>query len=941
MPNTTFPAAAPPASTLLSQSLEAFQTVEIAGNRVIISVLDTLAIGATTDVGSDYTQVPQLWIFAEDVSLAETFAVRNAVLSAHSLDVAAPPGVLDASGADGATAPGVNENADHPGPAGGDGEPGGTLCLYVESAGPYTPDFTLSVRGGNGGAGQAGTVQTPGSDGGNGGAGGHAVVVAGVPPLAWLATLRVIDGLSTPGARQAALRDLLASLPADDRLASLRTTLQSAAAAATGQALTAAMESAAQQLQVLASGFTAALSAAADVGGGAYGPYGAGAPNGANGAAGAPGTLDCVAVGAPADVAAAAFPPFFVAHPSQCARLLERARLMYLVLDPVHDPQGVPDLMALLLRLQARTDVFVQASATSELATYYVQNEARVGAVGSLQQMGALNTQAGQYLAQLRQGRDLFGNNGNYVPLASFGFYKSLLDELIPNFGVLEANYHAYFDALEKGTAQMDAVHAARAQQQQVMQTARSQLASLQLEAERSAAIIDGYEITLPPVKQALEDAIEAARADIDNAFSFSFDQLVQAVGTLAFAPESQFMMLVQAGQLLYNASTKVENDQGVLVNKSYIVSQIDTVQATVEGLTEGYQQLDNGTLAPDDPGAAKLVAQEAQLTSFLSQFSDRFSSDLQAVQQSFDRYVSQVVTRNNQILNYNATVLLMLNNAQLIAQGQQNTQRLNDAALAGMAPGLPDLVSYVSGLYYTARAQLLEVLSLTARAFRFWALSDADLLAQALGGRTPPEIDTAALTAAQSSILNAYRSAVEDFGTNASVFPAQPDQPGLVVNVPAWQVELIKESHQLMVQLPTVTPTTTSDQSVFAGMANVRVLAARAWIDGARTTSGTLHVDVTHTGSEQIVNPSGTVFSFSHEPVTKPFIYSLKSGAVVEDANFGVVQQEVGGAPTYAALGPFTTWQIKVDPAYNSGLDLSGVTGIRLEFQGTNFAFT
>jgi hypothetical protein len=41
-----------------------------------------------------------------------------------------------------------------------------------------------------------------------------------------------------------------------------------------------------------------------------------------------------------------------------------------------------------------------------------------------------------------------------------------------------------------------------------------------------------------------------------------------------------------------------------------------------------------------------------------------------------------------------------------------------------------------------------------------------------------------------------------------------------------------------------------------------------------------------------------------------------------------------------FAQPGPFTTWQIVVDPRYNTGLDMSQVSSLTLEFWGTSYAF-
>jgi hypothetical protein len=930
--------ATPAETVLLSQSLEAFQTLALGNDEIILSVLDS-----TTDLTGTLTGHGCVWLFAEDVVATEPLDMVSGVIAVHALDSAGPsPAQLSIAGAAGTSTPSVNTGS-APGVAGGPGGKAQTLSLFVESAGPYEPDFAIDARGGDGGAGQRGAGGCPGADGGAGGRGGAVTVLASTPVLAWLSQLRVIAALSTVTARQKGLNDLLATLPAADaRLTPTRTALQTAAAATTSADQLAAIELAEWALCGVSGGLEAAIHAAVDASGGRYGVYGDGTPNGTDGASGVAGEVTTVVLGASPEVASQSFPPFFVAHPSQCARLLEKARLQYLVLDPVGHPDGVTDLMTMLLRLQARTQIFVDAPANSPLIAYYQKNEATVGAVGSVAQLQSLNDQATRLLLQLRHGKDLFGNNAQSVPLGSFGFYKDLLDQLIADFTAIETSYEQYFAALATGDARMQTIKDARGQQQAVRQAALTQLGRLEGLAQKTVAIIDGYKVTLPPLKAAVDKTMQGLEEEINNTFDFDFDSVMQSLSTLAFAPESEFMMVATAGQFLYNGSTKIVNDQGVPIKREYVVSQVLAVKADVDGLTEGFAQLDNGMLAADDPAAGKLITDEQQFETLMAQFDGKFTAALATVKSTFDAYIAAVVARNNQILNYNATVLLMLHDQQLAAQATADLETLTDQQLATMQPQTPALATFVSGIY-AARSQVMETLDLTARAYRFWALSDTNLLSAAYGGKPPPEIGSAELVGAQTAILDAYQQAIEGFGTNASAFPPTPKGTGLIVHVPAGTVQLLPAINQLMVTIPVVKPGTTAEQSPFAGMADVRVTLVRAWIDGVKTSSGQVQVRITHTGREQIASAAGAIYTFTHEPVTKLFKYVIGGGGggVIEEANFGCAQTTADDQTAiYAALGPFTTWQIKVEEADNPGLDLSALTGVRLEFHGTNLAF-
>jgi hypothetical protein len=210
-----------------------------------------------------------------------------------------------------------------------------------------------------------------------------------------------------------------------------------------------------------------------------------------------------------------------------------------------------------------------------------------------------------------------------------------------------------------------------------------------------------------------------------------------------------------------------------------------------------------------------------------------------------------------------------------------------------------------------------MQVLDLTSRAYRFWSLSDSNLISQAYGGKTLPELNYSALLGAKSTVLNNYQQTIESFGTNNSTFPAHPSQQGKVIGVSDEQVELFRELGQLMIRIPI-------DDPAFAGMANVRIQSVRAWITGL-TFSGddkSVSINMTHTGKEQIVSTGRDVFAFVHEPVNKLFIYNTETQEIMEEANFGVEQTKDGASTNYAALGPFTTWHIAIDPDTNYAFD-------------------
>jgi hypothetical protein len=124
--------------------------------------------------------------------------------------------------------------------------------------------------------------------------------------------------------------------------------------------------------------------------------------------------------------------------------------------------------------------------------------------------------------------------------------------------------------------------------------------------------------------------------------------------------------------------------------------------------------------------------------------------------------------------------VILAARDRRAIQMAEERIAALNDRVPAHLRPDLPDLVSFVSRLYYASREQIMRTLDLTARAYRMWSLSDRELLAEAYGGTGLADIHQETLAAASNTILSAYGEAIENFRTNTTPFPANAKDKGV-----------------------------------------------------------------------------------------------------------------------------------------------------------------
>ncbi|MEU8569597.1 hypothetical protein AB0C51_14770 [Streptomyces pathocidini] len=926
------------ASSLLTNSLERFQVVKIGDVQVVVSVDDTLPLGVGSEFGSDHTS-SDIRLFAESVVLRGTLACKSAIVSVNSLT----PGTdaeLSTSGAAGKPVTTQNHDSKNTGKRGDDGKPAGELSVYIENATGDAPGFALSAKGGAGSAGEEG-VKAPGGNGGNGGKGGNVTLIAGIPAERYLTDLAQIVKLKTLEEKQRAVGQLRVRIKNDKDIpqewkSPIDGALQQAEGAGKDH-IDGQINKAILAISKTSSPYATNAYAAIYIGGGAYGSYGVGSPSGSSGSKGSDGTQKVITFGVPEDLIDPEdpAPSLFLVHPSQCARLLEIIRLRYLTLNPVHNAQGVRDLAILLTRLEARTRLFAKVEDNSPLVHYYAEHEGSMGAVGSVRRLRAINTQCNSLLTQLKSGLDLYGYNPHWVPMGSFEFYSSLLDQMISNFSVIEKSNNSYFDGLKQNSKSLKSIKEARQQSDSARIKAKAEVDLILKSLPVIGHNIAVYETELPSLKEDLRKKIDRFAEKVKTKFNIDVEQLLSALSMVAFAPQSKFMMMTQLADVAYHNINSLATDAGVNVNRSYLVNEIKAIGSSIDSLKEGYHSLDNGLLQPDDPQAGKLIVEEKSFRETFDTLKNTFS-EVKDVEDAFSVYIEKILDRNTQILLYNANVILAAGDLQDIKDAEKRIAELNDNALDAMQPDLPDLVSFVSQLYYRSREQIMRTLDLTARAYRMWALSDRDLIAETFAQVTVAKIDETALRVARNSILFALEGAVQNFGTNSARFPANAKGKGIIVEIGKDQVASFRRNGIISIRPTTVKVTTGRDTSPFAGMANVRVTRVRVWMKGAKTADDRLQIRIRHIGEEDIVSADGEVFGFVHESINKTFIYHPSNESVLEEASF----ESEYGHDRYAMVGPFASWHIEVLESDNKDLDLSKVTEVSVEFHGTNYTF-
>lgn len=654
---------------------------------------------------------------------------------------------------------------------------------------------------------------------------------------------------------------------------------------------------------------------------GSAGSNGSGGGTGSNGTSGSAGQPTATAI-TYTDLA-----PY--ASSAQRLMVLQVAKLMYLSSDPILNPTGYQQTAVLLTWLQNVTEYF---NTTGTLPENPLGLQS-----GDIAQLGGVYQQANSLVYQMSQGLDYFGNPPSYVPMIAYSTCQTVLGDILTDLQTIESVYNTYFTALQSSTATLQQLQGAAASvtaQQAALtgqQTALSTAATAQATTlATDATAVQNQQSVLVTAIQSFESAIISLAGA-----NCSIDTIITAVNlAVPFADEAfgaASQIVAQSGGLLQNAIANLSSVTDLPTQ--YTVSQVAYLTATFS-LQEAYTQSGN-VITSDDPNAYKALTTQAALDGIVQPYINLATA--QAAVDAMNDYVDLVQQMNNDIMTFNSTMAQYSAVTGQIAQvAAQATEAQNAIAGGSVNPALPLLVTYLGRLYEDAKAICIYQIYLTNQAFNFWSLEAGFSVYDELGLDSIGTIDSAVVSAAQTALLAQWETAIDNYGSEAQNFGGTAPLSGIqfIINDSA-SIQALIANGSLSFTLPPVLPYTNAAQSPFTGMADVRLTTARPWVNGATTTStpsDQLTVTLTHMGIETIVGQDGTPANFTHQPVTVTFLYNYETNAIIEDAT---IDTPFGD---YALLGPFTLWQLQVPVISNTGLDLSGVTEVIIEFAGQNY---
>lgn len=267
----------------------------------------------------------------------------------------------------------------------------------------------------------------------------------------------------------------------------------------------------------------------------------------------------------------------------------------------------------------------------------------------------------------------------------------------------------------------------------------------------------------------------------------------------------------------------------------------------------------------------------------------------------------------------------------QLAQEQQQRIQAYVDALRTGEQP-IVAMMQQFYHRYLDAKSSLLAALEDYRASYFYWALAPSSV--------RPSIIDKVNTLATGLQSLTAMT--LDNQAALSSFNPAPTTMTGkaCVVDSPDVIAALIKNHSASWVIDP--------DDDEFVDLNRVRVTKVRVWLEGVRIPyDKTISIWMSTSGSYRD-RLNGTSYQFTAKPLGRGFQYHLdpaSSGKPNSDWRFdngdlgyiemdGAVATEVSYA--YFEPTPFTEWTISIKPESNPGLDLSKVTKITMQFQGS-----
>jgi hypothetical protein len=585
-----------------------------------------------------------------------------------------------------------------------------------------------------------------------------------------------------------------------------------------------------------------------------------------------------------------------------------------------------------------------------------------------IMQLRSVYDQANSRRNRLLLGQDMFGHVDSWVPRLSFGFYAQSVEQRFRVLKSAEELTKDYEDAFQNDNDTRTMVEQGITK---MVDAEKEAQAKIDLLTSPNGPLVGGvYKISfLTKDMKAKRQLVSKKLSNIhfkDKGFDWTL--LLDGVSLLANLKNDYKTVLgwvnaIKQGYEIYRKATDdstAKNLHGDAVKKEYIIDQLAQCSETTESLEGALKTKKNNQIDIADPGALKILAAKEDIEKILREFKNAIvERDKKDIESALDDFVDVTLNRNNAVLDYNASLQLLLEACSARDYSKSQGESLGQKIHA-LDPYTPAILFWLRKTRDNMRLELMQRLNYESRAIRFWGLTE-----QLEYSSPGPLRSVLELQDSQSKLNAAYENSLNGYADNIrSTWPRNDTDKGLFYKLSNAELEGFK--------LRQLLTTSKGKDGVYnasirlkpgvnpfgPGRADVRINQVRLWLLGVKVEADNvgrkpLMVKIAHGGNEILENTAREALEFSHDAVTIQFQYNTANVHTEEDFNtdfvFGrqALENDWSGgdtkptASTFAAIGPFTGWRFSIRESENIGLDMGSVTAAYVEFQGANRPFS
>ncbi len=416
------------------------------------------------------------------------------------------------------------------------------------------------------------------------------------------------------------------------------------------------------------------------------------------------------------------------ANYAQCSMLLDRAKAYYLAGGPAYPQHLVAAEARLSWLLDVLADGYGGGPSSDPTAAPWTRLFSIV--VALLRQLHKGKDGKGNVFP-----RDVYGLDYSYVPLVPFTPFNNDLMTMKDLFKDLEAAYLGYLANYRDDQKTKDNINASLDKLGGLQADQDRRLKDVAAKANSTEEQIQDALVELEHRRSALLAAVADAEQAIRNYSDCSLANSMDGLQMLAMVPPvasgKEGMELSGAGVLMAgaeaysmldsaasNITTTDADGNKITVNKQFILSKIDRIDASLASLKDTYSV--NQGLITDNPDIPRAIVDAEDLKKYLAEVEDKVP-EVKPAEEAADAFIAAITNRGNLILQYNDLVCAI---TRLCAERDDTKQRTADlkTKFSDMTSdaALPVVVAWMSRMYEELRGELTYSCFLLSRIYQF-----------------------------------------------------------------------------------------------------------------------------------------------------------------------------------------------------------------------------